>query len=178
MTQHEDPATADTTAAPAPAADDVQSRLEAELERLRGEVDRFRDDMLRARAELDNVRKRAQRDVEAAHKYGVEKLVEALLPVKDSLDLGLDAAQATTDLQSLRDGMAMTLQLFDAALTRIGVETVGQAGVRFDPEQHQAMMMEPGEGTEAGTVLRVLQKGYRLSDRLVRPAMVVVAKAP
>ena len=152
--------------------------LEAELERLRGEADRFRDEMLRARAELENVRKRAQRDVEAAHKYGVEKLIEALLPVKDSLDLGIDAARGSTDVASLRDGMEMTVQMFDAALSRLGVQVVAEVGVRFDPEQHQAMMMEPSASAEAGSVLRVLQKGYRLNDRLVRPAMVVVAKAP
>ena len=152
--------------------------LEAELERLRGEADRFRDEMLRARAELDNVRKRAQRDVEAAHKYGVEKLIEALLPVKDSLDLGIDAARGSTDVASLRDGMEMTVQMFDSALSRLGVQVVADTGVRFDPEQHQAMMMEPSASAEAGSVLRVLQKGYRLNDRLVRPAMVVVAKAP
>ena len=152
--------------------------LEAELERLRGEVDRFRDDMLRARAELENVRKRAQRDVEAAHKYGVEKLIEALLPVKDSLDLGIDAARSATEVASLRDGMEMTVQMFDAALSRLGVQVVAETGVRFDPEQHQAMMMEPSSSAEAGSVLRVLQKGYRLNERLVRPAMVVVAKAP
>ena len=155
-----------------------REQLEAELERLRTEADRFRDDMLRARAELENVRKRAQRDIEAAHKFGVEKLVEALLPVKDSLDLGVDAAQATPDVASLRDGMAMTVQMFEAALGRIGVEPIATTGVRFDPEQHQAMMMEPSADAEAGTVLRVLQKGYRLNERLVRPAMVVVARAP
>ena len=158
--------------------DDPRAQLEAENEQLRAEADRFRDEMLRARAELDNVRKRAQRDIEAAHKYGVDKLVEALLPVKDSLDLGVDAAANATDVNTLREGMAMTVQIFDTALTRIGVETINATGVKFDPEQHQAMMMEPSASAEAGTVLKVLQKGYRLADRLVRPAMVVVAKAP
>ena len=173
MTDHQEPDAPEATS-----AEDPRLQLEAEIERLRAEADRFRDEMLRARAELDNVRKRAQRDVESAHKYGVEKLVDALLPVKDSLDLGLDAAGAVTDVNSLREGMTMTVQMFDAALTRIGVQTIGETGVRFDPEQHQAMMMEPSHEAEAGTVLRVLQKGYRMSERLVRPAMVVVAKAP
>ena len=173
MTDHQEP-----DAPEAASAEDPRLPLEAEIERLRAEADRFRDEMLRARAELDNVRKRAQRDVESAHKYGVEKLVDALLPVKDSLDLGLDAAGAAPDVNTLREGMVMTVQMFDAALTRIGVQTIEEAGVRFDPEQHQAMMMEPSLEAEAGTVLRVLQKGYRMSERLVRPAMVVVAKAP
>jgi molecular chaperone GrpE len=173
VTDHQEP-----DAPEAASAEDPRLPLEAEIERLRAEADRFRDEMLRARAELDNVRKRAQRDVESAHKYGVEKLVDALLPVKDSLDLGLDAAGAAPDVNTLREGMVMTVQMFDAALTRIGVQTIEEAGVRFDPEQHQAMMMEPSLEAEAGTVLRVLQKGYRMSERLVRPAMVVVAKAP
>ena len=165
-------------AMPAAGETPAGEQLEAELERLRGEVDRFRDEMLRARAELENVRKRAQRDVEAAHKYGVEKLIEALLPVKDSLDLGIDAARSAAEVASLRDGMEMTVQMFDSALSRLGVQVVAETGVRFDPEQHQAMMMEPSTTAEVGSVLRVLQKGYRLNDRLVRPAMVVVAKAP
>ena len=172
MTNQDEPAAVD-----AASAEDPRLQMEAEIERLRADVDRFRDEMLRARAELDNVRKRAQRDVEAAHKYGVEKLVENLLPVKDSLDLGLSAANSA-DLKSLREGMEMTVQLFDTALTRIGVQAIEEAGVRFDPDQHQAMMLEPSVEVEAGAVLRVLQKGYRMSDRLVRPAMVVVAKAP
>lgn len=173
MTNHEDPV------ASAPVEiEDPHAQLEADMERLRTEADRARDDLLRARAELDNIRKRAQRDVENAHKYGVERLVDALLPVKDSLDLGLDAARDTDDFKSLLAGMEMTVQLFDAALTRIGVQSISEAGVKFDPEQHQAMMMEPTTSVESGAVLRVLQKGYRLNERLVRPAMVVVAKAP
>ncbi len=173
MINHDDPA----AAAPVE-IEDPHAQLEANMERLRADADRARDDLLRARAELDNIRKRAQRDVENAHKYGVERLVEALLPVKDSLDLGLDAARDTQDFKSLLDGMQMTVQMFDAALLRIGVESIGEAGVKFDPEQHQAMMMEPSTSVDAGAVLRVLQKGYRLNERLVRPAMVVVAKAP
>ncbi len=175
MTKHDEPDAQAPATAP---GDDPRDPLEAEIEQLRAEADRFRDEMLRARAELDNVRKRAQRDVEAAHKYGVDKLVEALLPVKDSLDLGVDAAATASDVNTLREGMAMTVQIFDTALTRIGVETIEATGVKFDPEQHQAMMMEPSAAVEPGMVLRVLQKGYRMADRLVRPAMVVVSKAP
>lgn len=162
----------DETAAP------TVVELQAEVERLRGEVDRFRDDMLRARAEVDNIRKRAARDVEAAHKFGVEKLVEALLPVKDSFDLGYEAALNTTDIKSLQDGMALTVQLFDEALAKIGVTQVEGVGARFNPEKHQAVTMEASPDAEEGTVLRVFQKGYVLNERLVRPAMVVVAKAP
>jgi len=171
----------DTTAADEAAAGTAPptvAELQAELERLRGEVDRYRDDMLRARAEVDNIRKRAARDVEAAHKFGLEKLVEALLPVKDSFDLGYEAARNTTDLKSLQDGMALTVQLFDEALAKVGVTPVEGIGARFNPDKHQAVTMEVDPAAEEGTVLRVFQKGYVLNDRLVRPAMVVVAKAP
>ena len=154
------------------------AELQAEIERLRGEVDHFREDMLRARAEVDNIRKRAARDVEAAHKFGIEKLVEVLLPVKDSFDLGYEAAQNTTDLKSLQEGMKLTVQLFDEALAKIGVTAVEGVGARFNPDKHQAVSVEADPGAEEGTVLRVFQKGYTLNDRLVRPAMVVVAKAP
>ena len=151
--------------------------LQSEIERLRGEVDRFRDEMLRARAEVDNIRKRAAKDVESAHKFGIDKLVEALLPVKDSFDLGYEAALNTKDIKSLQDGMALTVQLFAGALGKIGVNPVAGVGARFDPEHHQAVAMEASPDAEPGTVLRVLQKGYVLNERLVRPAMVVVAKA-
>lgn len=177
MTNHDnaadDPAATDATAEAGAAS---TADLQAEIERLRGEVDRFRDDMLRARAEVDNIRKRAARDVEAAHKFGLEKLVEALLPVKDSFDLGYEAAQNTTDIKSLQDGMALTVQLFDDALAKIGVSQVEGVGARFNPDKHQAVTMEAHPEAEEGTVLRVFQKGYVLNDRLVRPAMVVVAK--
>lgn len=163
--------------AAAPAAGNAPvEELQNEIERWRGEADRYRDEALRARAEVDNIRKRATRDVEAAHKYGLERLVEALLPVKDSLDLGCDAAITTTDLKSLQDGMVLTAQLFDGALTKIGISTVAPVGDKFDPELHQAVMMEPSSASQPGTVLRVLQKGYLLNERLIRPAMVVVAK--
>lgn len=177
MTNQEQAAGDATTAAEAGAVPSVEE-LQAEVERLRGEVDRFRDEMLRARAEVDNIRKRAARDVESAHKFGLEKLVEALLPVKDSFDLGYEAALNTTDIKSLQDGMALTVQLFDGALAKIGISQVPGAGARFNPDQHQAVAMEAAAGAEPGTVLKVLQKGYVLNERLVRPAMVVVARAP
>lgn len=168
-------ATDETAAGTAPL---TVSELQVEVERLRAEADRFRDDMLRARAELENIRKRAARDVEAAHKFGIEKLVEVLLPVKDSFDLGYEAALHTIDMKSLQDGMALTVRLFDDALAKVGVTAVDGVGARFDPEKHQAVSMETDPDAEAGTVLRVFQKGYTLNERLVRPAMVVVAKAP
>jgi molecular chaperone GrpE len=154
------------------------SQLREALEAMRQEIERNRDEALRARAEMDNARKRAQRDVEAAHKFGIERLVEALVPVKDSLDLGLEAAQSASDIKTLQEGMALTQQMFQNALDKLGVTAVNPAGARFDPAQHQAMMMEVSTTVEPGTVLRVLQQGYSLHERLIRPAMVIVAKAP
>jgi len=154
------------------------SDLQASLEAARLEAQRFREEALRSRAELDNVRKRAQRDVESAHKFGIERLVEAFIPVKDSLDFGFDAAQNATDIKTLQEGMALTQQLFDSAFNKLGVQPVNAEGARFDPALHQAMMMEPSSTVEPGTVLRVMQPGYVLHERLIRPAMVVVAKSP
>ena len=161
-----------------PELDNETSQLRAALDAMRLEQERFRDEALRARAELDNVRKRAQRDVEAAHKFGIERLVEALVPVKDSLDLGYDASKTATDINTLQEGIALTQQMFDNAFNKLGVQLVDPLGARFDPAQHQAMMAEPSTVAEPGTVLRVMQKGYVLHERLIRPALVVVAKTP
>lgn len=182
MNEHVSPPSGDTpgtdTAAPATETPDELRQLRDALEGMRSEVDRYRDEALRARAEVDNARKRAQRDVEAAHKFGIEKLVEALIPVKDSLDLGLEAAKTATDIKSLQEGMALTQQMFQAALDKLGVTAVDPEGARFDPALHQAMMMEAHPTAAPGTVLRVLQRGYCLHERLIRPAMVIVAKTP
>ncbi|MEQ8231100.1 MAG: nucleotide exchange factor GrpE [Gammaproteobacteria bacterium] len=162
--------------APAESVDEV-SPEQAEIERLTSEMAQYRDEALRARAEADNVRKRAERDVEAAHKYGQERLVNELLPVKDSLDLGLAAAATASDIESLREGMTLTAKMFGDFLDKLAVTAIDPAGERFDPELHQAMTMEASNEATPGTVLRVMQKGYLLNDRLLRPALVVVAKS-
>lgn len=151
--------------------------LELELEEARREAASHMDDFLRARAELDNLRKRSARDVEHAHKYGLERFMNALLPVKDSIELGLNAADDTVaDAAKLREGLELTLKLFDAASEKFGLEEVNPEGQNFDPEYHQAMSMQETTGVPAGTVVTVVQKGYVLNDRLLRPAMVIVAK--
>ncbi len=134
------------------------------------------NEVLRARAEMENLRKRSVRDVENAHKFGQEKLINELLPVKDSLVLGIEAAATATDIQSLRDGMDMTYKMLQTALGKMGLEEVNPEGEKFNPEFHQAMTMVDSDDVEPGTVLNVLQKGYTLNDRLVRPAMVIVAR--
>ena len=152
--------------------------LRAELEGALGAATEARDEVLRARAEVENIRKRAERDVSSAHKFGLERFVGDLLPIKDSMDLGYDALDATTDIDAIREGMTLTAKMFDTALEKAGVVAIDPTGEAFDPEFHQAMAMQPSSDAAPGTVLAVMQKGYLLNERLIRPAMVVVAKAP
>lgn len=151
---------------------------QAETAKLNAQLAEMKDEILRVRAEMENARKRAERDVEAAHKYGQERLVGELLPVKDSIDLGLEAAHTATDIDALRQGMELTAKMFGDFFDKLAVCVVDPAGERFDPERHQAMTTEETTDAEPGTVVRVMQKGYLLNDRLMRPALVVVAKAP
>ena len=151
--------------------------LKEELELAKKEAMTARDDMLRAHAEAENVRKRAERDVTAAHKFGLDRFIGSLVPVKDSMDLGLSALEATSDVQAIREGMELTSKMLDDALEKNGVVAIDPTGDAFDPELHQAMTMQPSSEAAPGTVLSCMQKGYVLNERLVRPAMVVVAKA-
>ncbi len=148
------------------------------LQDARERADAHWNEVLRARAELANLHRRAERDVENAHKYGLEKFVSELLPVIDSLELGLNAAEAAgaAAQDKLREGMELTLKMLVGAVTKFGVQVIDPHGERFDPALHQAMSLQAAPpGMEAGRVLAVYQKGYLLNDRLVRPAMVVVA---
>ncbi len=151
--------------------------LKAELEQALSDVSAAREDMLRARAEADNVRKRAERDVTAAHKFGLERFIGQLLPVKDSMDLGFAALDGTADIDAIREGMELTRKMLEDALEKSGLVAVDPMGEPFDPEFHQAMTMQPSAEVEPGTILAVMQKGYALNERLIRPAMVIVAKA-
>ena len=145
----------------------------AELEE---QLKAIREDGLRQLAEMDNQRKRLQRDVEAARKYGTEKLIADLLPACDGLEAGLKAESA--DATKLRQGMEMTLGLLVKALDQHGLGIVDPAGQPFDSALHQAVSMVPTRHHAPGTVVTVFQKGYRLSDRLLRPALVAVAAEP
>ena len=148
------------------------------LQDAQAKADEYWNQLLRARAELTNIQRRSQRDLENAHKHGLEKFVRELLPVKDSLELGLSAADGEElDVDKLREGMEMTLKLFNDTVGKFGVSEIDPAGEPFNPEYHQAMSTQPaGEEVEPNTVMTVYQKGYLLNDRLIRPAMVVVAK--
>jgi molecular chaperone GrpE len=152
-------------------------KLALMLEDARTKADEHWDALLRAKAEMDNLRKRASRDVENAHKFGIERFLGELLPVKDSLELGLSAAgDEQVDVAKLREGMELTLKMLSTAMEKFGVEQVDPEGEKFDPERHQAMTMHETDSVEPGTVVSVIQKGYVLNDRLVRPALVIVAK--
>lgn len=135
------------------------------------------DKYLRAAAELENVRKRAMRDVENAHKFALERFCTELLAVKDSLEMGVAAADKA-DADNLLQGKAATLKLLTATMERFGVVELNPEGEPFDPQEHEAMTMQPSADVEPGSVLTVFQKGYSLNGRLLRPARVVVASEP
>lgn len=133
------------------------------------------DKYLRTQAELDNLRRRAARDVENAHKYAIEQFCKELLVVKDSLELGLKAGE-TIDVEKLREGSELTLKEFDKIMSKFGIEEINPEGEKFNPEHHQAMVTQPSTQIEPNHVLAVYQKGYLLNKRLLRPAMVVVSQ--
>jgi molecular chaperone GrpE len=152
--------------------------LQAALDAANARAEEYRNDALRARAELDNVQKRTAREIANAHKYALERFLTDLLPVKDSLDLGYAAATGSSDIATLREGMELTLKLLDAVLEKHGVQVVDPVGEPFNPELHQAMSVQESTEVAPGTVVTVVQKGYVLNGRLLRPAMVIVAKRP
>ncbi len=161
--------------APAPGVEELQLQLED----ARNKVDEHWNQLLRLQAELDNSRRRAERDVEHAHKYALEKFAQELLPVKDSLEMGLAAATGEEEnIAKLREGTELTLKMFSIVLEKFGVKEINPQGEPFNPELHQAMTMQASADHPANTVLMVLQKGYTLNERLIRPAMVMVSKTP
>jgi molecular chaperone GrpE len=150
----------------------LQNQLAKEKEQARANL----DIALRAQAEMDNLRKRTARDVESAHKYALERFINEILPIMDSLELGMSAAESAENIDDLREGMNLTMKMFGSAMEKFNVKTLEPQGEKFNPEQHEAVSMQEIEGAESGTVVAVMQKGYELNGRLVRPAMVVVAK--
>lgn len=144
---------------------------------LQAKVDDNWDRYLRAAAETENVRKRASRDVEHARKYALEGFGTEMLAIKDSLEMGLEAAESA-DAASIAEGSKATLKLLTTALERFGIAEIDPMGEPFNPEQHEAINMQPSADAEPGSVLAVVQKGYSLNGRLLRPAMVVVAAEP
>jgi molecular chaperone GrpE len=159
------------------AADAGPDDLEAALADAEARAQQHWNSYLRAVAETENVRKRAQRDLESASRYAVERFAGDLLEVRDSLELGLQSG-ATAQPERLLEGMEATLRLVNRAFEKAGVSVLDPAGQPFNPEFHEAIATQPSTEQPAGTVLAVVQKGYVLNGRLLRPARVLVARAP
>lgn len=163
-----------------PAESEEDARVQELEEKLREAEARAEDNwnqFLRARAEMENARRRAQKDVDQARRQGLEKLAGELLPVKDSLEMGLAAAQeSNADVAKLTEGTELTLKMLSQAMEKFEITEVDPMGQKFDPERHEAMATQPSAEHEPNTVIHVVQKGYMLDDRLLRPAMVIVSK--
>jgi len=149
-----------------------------EIEKLNDEIGQLKDQMLRVQADASNVRRRAEIDVQNAHKFGQEKLAKDLLQVADNLERGLaNIDTADEAMKSVVEGIELTLKSLVDTLTKHHIVQIDPAGEPFDPNAHQAMAMVPNPEVEPNTVIEVMQKGYSLHGRVIRPAMVVVAKA-
>ena len=161
--------------------DSAEAGPENEVEALKAQAQEFQEQMLRSQAEMQNVRRRAEIDVEKAHKFALEKFVKELLPVADSLEKAVESTEGHESagelVASIREGVEMTLNLFMGSLGKFNVVQLNPVGEPFDPQQHEAMSMVPAPDVEPNSVVAVVQKGYTLNDRLVRPAMVVVANS-
>ena len=174
MSDIQNPAPEEIEAALAANAADELARLQGELAELKTKSAELADQFLRAKAEAENARRRAEEEVAKARKFGIESFAESLLPVCDSLDAALAIESATAE--QLREGSDATLRQLLSALERNKVHAINPAaGDRFDPHQHQAISMVPAE-QEANTIVTVLQKGYVIAERVLRPALVIVAK--
>ncbi|MEH2920374.1 nucleotide exchange factor GrpE [Samsonia erythrinae] len=169
---------ADAAPETADVADPRDARI-AELEAQLAELQqRERDNVLRARAEADNIRRRAEMDVEKAHKFALEKFAGEMLPVIDNLERALEVADKSNEsLASMIEGVELTLKSLLDAVRKFGIEVVGDVNVPFNPEVHQAMTMLESADHQPNHVMMVMQKGYTLNGRLLRPAMVAVSKA-
>lgn len=151
------------------------AELEQALQEANDRADANGDMHMRSLAELENVKRRAQKDIEQAHKFALEKFSIDLLAVKDSLELGLSVEDA--DVEKIREGTELTLKMLTQVLDKFNIVELDPVGETFDPNQHQAMTMQPSSEHPPNTVISVMQKGYQLNDRLLRPAMVIVSKA-
>jgi molecular chaperone GrpE len=164
----QDPAAAE---AQAPAAEEALAAALAQLQEAR-------EAQLRALAEMENVRRRAQRDVEAAHRFAVERFAADLVEVRDTLELGIAAAGGAPEAVKFVEGSQATLRMLDKAFEKAGIAVLDPTGQNFNPEFHEAMVAQPSADHPAGSVLAVIQKGFTLNGRLLRPARVVIARAP
>ena len=168
-------ATANETGAYAPNAPEVMPSLETLLKQAELAAQEHHDAWLRAKADADNIRKRAQTDIANAHKYAIENFSTELLAVKDSLEAALAINNVTVD--NLKSGVELTLKQLNSVFEKFRVTDINPLGQKFDPHRHQAISTVDADA-EPNTVVQVFQKGYLLNDRVIRPAMVAVAKAP
>jgi molecular chaperone GrpE len=149
--------------------------LESQLEDAQAKATDNWSQYLRAKAEMDNLRRRNIKDVENAHKYGLEKFATEMLPVLDGISMGLAVEDASAE--SLREGMELTMNMLEKMMEKLGIEEIDPINEKFDAAKHQAMSVQPNADVEPNTVIAVMQKGYSLNERLIRPAMVLVSKA-
>ncbi|UVK83826.1 nucleotide exchange factor GrpE [Pseudomonas sichuanensis] len=157
----------------------VAATADARVLELEEQLAAAKDQSLRVAADLQNVRRRAEQDVEKAHKFALEKFAGDLLPVIDSLERGLELSNPDDEsIKPMREGIELTLKMFQDTLKRYNLEAIDPHGQPFNAEHHQAMAMQESADVEPNSVLSVFQKGYLLNGRLLRPAMVVVSKAP
>ena len=162
-----------------PVSDDPIEVLEMELQAARLEAVEARQDMLRMQADMDNLRKRLVREHEKARRRTLERFMNDLLPVRDSLERGLEAASdPAASVESLKEGKQLIMKMLSKAMGDHGLQTIDPIGEAFNPEQHEAMTLLPSDQHDENTVIDVLEKGYQLHDRLIRPAKVVVSRKP
>ena len=157
--------------------DGEDASIEEQLQKAQLTIKEYWDQIMRMRAEIENNRKRAERDIENAHKYAIKNFAESLLPVIDSMEMGQSAAVAeNATLDSIREGSELTMNMLQQVMERTGLQQFDPLGEKFDPEKHQAISMVEIADAESGSIIQVMQKGFQLNERLIRPAMVVVAK--
>jgi len=157
--------------------EETHEELHALLTDARSKADEHWDQCLRLQADIDNLRKRSERDLVNAHKFALEKIAAELLPVKDSLEMGLAAAGENSDVAKLIEGSELTLKMLGSVLEKFSINEINPLNEKFNPDYHEAMSLQERDDVEPNTVVAVMQKGYLLNDRLVRPAMVMVSKA-
>lgn len=157
---------------------DEADSIESDLAQAEEELARHREAMLRMQAEMDNLRKRVMRDLERSRKLSLERIMKDLLQVWDSLERGLGVSDGSLTVESLKEGQQLTLKMLEKVLQDHDLEVIDPAGQPFDPVFHEAVTVLPAEDVAENTVIEVLQKGFKLHDRLIRPAMVVVSGKP
>ncbi len=166
-----------TAQVPGQETPDTAASTDAELAAAQAQLQEAREAQLRALAEMENVRKRAQRDVESAHRFAVERFAADMIEVRDTLELGLAAAGEAPEAAKFVEGSQATLRMIDKAFDKAGIAVVDPIGQSFNPELHEAIMAQPTADHPVGSVLAVVQKGFTLNGRLLRPARVVIARS-